>query len=131
VGNLAVGGTGKTPMTAYLVTFFSDKKIAVVSRGYGRKTKGYREVRASDTASTVGDEIKMLFDKYAGSARFFVAEDRVAGLNSLLLDFPDVEVLLFDDVFQHRAVKPYVQVVLSAAERPFFRDFLLPAGRLR
>lgn len=131
IGNLAVGGTGKTPMTAYLIELFHDQQVAVISRGYGRKSKGYREVKPGDSPDTVGDEIKMLFDRYQGTTRFFVAEDRVHGVRKILEQFPEVEVILFDDVFQHRAVKPYLQLVLSACQKTFDKDFLMPLGRLR
>lgn len=131
VGNLAVGGTGKTPMTAFLIESFKEYQIAVISRGYGRKTKGYREVRLTDNPETVGDEVRMLFERYGSEVRFFVAEKRAEGVRKVLRNFPEADLLIFDDVFQHRAVHPHVQIVLSAAANPYFKDYMLPLGRLR
>jgi tetraacyldisaccharide 4'-kinase len=131
IGNLAVGGTGKTPLTNYLIHAFSGKKIAVLSRGYGRKTKGYRKITVDETPETVGDEIRMLFDINHERARFFVCENRVEGVRKIKEDFPEVQIILFDDVFQHRAIKPAVQLLLSTQQRPFYSDYILPVGRLR
>lgn len=131
VGNLAVGGTGKTPFISFLIAHFSGKKIAVLSRGYGRKTKGFREVEADESCETVGDEIFMLYERHQSQALFFVCEDRTLGVKEILKRYPQTEVILFDDVFQHRHVLPAFQLVLSTHANPYFQDFMLPMGKLR
>ena len=131
VGNLSAGGTGKTPTIAYLLETFKGQKIAVLSRGYGRKTKGYFQVSESESTSSVGDEIKMLFDQYHHLASFHVCENRVEGTKKILERFPDTKLLLFDDVYQHRYIKPHVLLLLSSAGEPYFNDYILPTGNLR
>ncbi|WP_341225245.1 tetraacyldisaccharide 4'-kinase [uncultured Arcticibacterium sp.] len=131
VGNLSVGGTGKTPFISYLIKAFPDKKIAVLSRGYGRKSKGYLEVNSEATTETVGDEILMLYQRHESTAKFFVSENRKLGIENILLKYPETELILFDDIYQHRKVKPSFLVLLSTFEKPFFKDYLLPMGRLR
>lgn len=131
VGNLSAGGTGKTPFISYLINQFDNKHIAVLSRGYGRKTNGYLEVKNSSTPKTVGDEIYMLFEKHKSNAKFFVCENRKKGVQNLLEKYPETEIILLDDAFQHRGVEPTVQILLSRLDKPFFNDYLIPAGRLR
>ena len=131
VGNLSVGGTGKTPMVSFLIRKLPFEKIAVLSRGYGRKTKGFREVKDSEGPSTVGDEIFMLFKRHQKQARFFVSENRVEGVMKIMESYPETDLILFDDVFQHRYIKPHYQLLLSTYNKPFFNDSLLPFGRLR
>ncbi|AWV96896.1 tetraacyldisaccharide 4'-kinase [Arcticibacterium luteifluviistationis] len=131
VGNLSVGGTGKTPFISYLIKTFPDKKIAILSRGYGRKTKGYIEVNQEATTDTVGDEILMLYQRHESTAKFFVSENRKLGIENILLKYPETDLILFDDIYQHRKVKPAFLVLLSTFDKPFFKDFLLPMGRLR
>jgi tetraacyldisaccharide 4'-kinase len=131
VGNLAVGGTGKTPLVSYLIQQFSGTEIAILSRGYGRKTKGFLPVDASSCPATVGDEIFMLFEKHHKTAKFFVAEDRNLGIQNIMRLYPATELIIFDDVFQHRAVSPNFNILLSTFSSPFFNDFLMPYGRLR
>ncbi|MBI1306766.1 MAG: tetraacyldisaccharide 4'-kinase [Bacteroidetes bacterium] len=131
VGNLSVGGTGKTPMVKALITHLSPNlKVAVLSRGYGRKTKGYRNVEVNDNAGNSGDEpleIKRAFPELT----VCVCEDRVLGIAELLHDFPETELIVLDDAFQHQYVKPSVTFLLTKAHKPFYRDFVMPAGRLR
>lgn len=131
VGNLSVGGTGKTPFISYLIKAFSKKKIAVLSRGYGRKSKGYLEVNQNATTELVGDEILMLYQRHENAAKFFVSENRKLGIKNILLKYPDTDLILFDDIYQHRKVKPAFLVLLSTFNKPFFKDYLLPMGRLR
>lgn len=131
VGNLAVGGTGKTPMISFLIQKLNFDQIAVLSRGYRRKTKGFIEVTASETPSTVGDETFMLFQRHQKEARFFVCEDRVKGVKKILESRPETNLILFDDVFQHRRVKPCFQLLLSKYSNPFFEDYQMPFGTLR
>ncbi|WP_304237565.1 tetraacyldisaccharide 4'-kinase [Jiulongibacter sediminis] len=131
IGNLSVGGTGKTPMVSFLIQKLDFENIAVLSRGYGRKTKGFREVNHSEDPSTVGDEIFMLFKRHQNQARFFVCESRVEGVERIMASYPQTDLILFDDVFQHRHVKPGYLLLLSTYQRPFFKDHLMLFGQLR
>jgi tetraacyldisaccharide 4'-kinase len=130
IGNLRVGGTGKTPCTEWLLEKLgSQYKIAVLSRGYGRRTKGFRWVNVTDSARDVGDESLQVKQKFP-VVPIAVSEDRVTGIVQLLADEP-VDLILLDDAYQHRYVKPTYSIVLSAFHQPFFNDELLPVGRLR
>lgn len=132
VGNLTVGGTGKTPHIEYLIRQFSETyRITTLSRGYGRSTKGF--CWADDTASarSVGDEPMQFYRKFSPQIRVAVGEKRVPAMQRILREATDTELLLFDDVFQHRAVAPHILILLSDYYRPFYQDFVLPAGRLR
>ncbi len=132
VGNLSVGGTGKSPMIEYLVRLLSnDYSIAILSRGYGRKTKGFRLADDSDNASTIGDEPFQFYKKFKGKVEIAVCEDRVEGINQLLTLKKSIRVILLDDAFQHRRVKPLFSILLTDFAKPFFNDFILPRGRLR
>ena len=132
VGNLSVGGTGKTPMIEYLVRLLSnDYSVAILSRGYGRKTKGFRLAGESDDASTIGDEPFQFYKKFKGKVEVLVCEDRVEGINQLRSLKKSVQIILLDDAFQHRRVKPLFSILLTDFAKPFFNDFILPKGRLR
>jgi tetraacyldisaccharide 4'-kinase len=132
VGNLSVGGTGKTPHIELLFQLLQPSyKIAILSRGYGRKTKGYLNVTLTSLASEVGDEPMQYKQKFKESAVVAVCENRKHGILNILKSFPETEVILLDDAFQHRAVLGGFQVLLSEFKRPFFKDCVLPAGNLR
>jgi len=132
VGNLAVGGTGKTPMIEHLVrTFQSDYVIATLSRGYGRATKGVRIANNHDTALTLGDEPFQLYKKFGKKIIVAVGEERALAIPNILHQFPDIQIILLDDAFQHRAVTPSMNIMLTDCNNLFYRDFLMPAGRLR
>jgi tetraacyldisaccharide 4'-kinase len=131
VGNLAVGGTGKSPHVAYLIELLSERfAVQVLSRGYGRQTKGYIEITAHSSAKEVGDEPLMLFQTYQKLAQFAVCENRTFGVQQLRSQKPD-SLILLDDAFQHRHVKAGLNIVLSVFDQPLHQDVLLPAGRLR
>lgn len=130
VGNLTVGGTGKTPMVNYLCHLLPDRQIGVISRGYGRKTKGFLPVTGESSPETVGDEPCMMARHNPG-VRFFVSEDRVRGYRLAHNAHPEINTFIFDDVFQHRYLKPRLRILLSDYHRPFYRDHVLPYGRLR
>lgn len=132
VGNLAVGGSGKTPHVAYLIDLFqkNGKKVAVLSRGYGRASKGFIEVKKDSKTSLVGDEMKMLKSMFP-DVLMGVQEIRVIGISELLATDPDLDVIILDDAYQHRHVKPKVNILLSEFKKPFFKDFVMPLGRLR
>lgn len=128
VGNLSVGGTGKSPMVLHLVTLLSkDHSVAVLSRGYGRKTKGFVEVAVDALSQEVGDEPLQLKKQFP-QVTVVVCEDRKVALDQLKYK---VDVVLMDDGFQHRRVKPSFSVLLTAFNSRYDNDFLLPAGNLR
>ncbi len=132
IGNLAVGGTGKTPHTELFVEWLLENGLhtATLSRGYGRKTKGYHEVKAGNTAEEVGDEPLQMFTHFEGKVPVTVCEDRRKGIEQIEAGLhPDVIIL--DDAFQHRYVKPTVRILLTDYARLYCDDSLLPYGRLR
>ncbi len=132
VGNLTVGGTGKSPMIEHLIRLIADDyKVATLSRGYGRETKGIRIASEHDSASTLGDEPYQFFRKYGSRVVVSVGEERALAIPYILQEVEDVQVILLDDAFQHRRVRPGFSILLSDYHRPFYKDFLLPAGRLR
>lgn len=132
VGNISVGGTGKTPHTEYIISLLKlTRHVGVLSRGYGRNTKGFIHLTRNSTPADVGDEPYQMYRKYGDGTMFAVCENRVAGIEEMLRLDPDIDVIVLDDAFQHRYVKPSMSVVLTEFHRPFFLDHLLPYGRLR
>jgi tetraacyldisaccharide 4'-kinase len=132
VGNLSVGGTGKTPMIEFLIRLLAtDYSVATLSRGYGRNTKGIRIVGNGDDASSVGDEPFQLYKKYGAKVVVAVGEERAMAIPYMLHQHPEINLILLDDAFQHRSVKPSFQILLTDYNHLFVDDFLLPAGRLR
>ncbi len=132
VGNLNVGGTGKTPMIEYVVTLLqSQYTIAILSRGYGRSTHGFLLAEMHDDATTIGDEPFQFYKKYNDRVVVAVCESRVEGIHKLLKKKPGLQVILLDDSFQHRAVRPLHSILLTDFSKPFFNDQVLPMGRLR
>lgn len=132
VGNLAVGGTGKTPMTEYLIRLLSSEyKVVTLSRGYGRKTKGFRIANDQDSALTIGDEPYQMFKKYSPAVKVSVGEDRALAIPMILQETLDTDVIVMDDAFQHRRVVTGCSILLTEYFRPFFDDNLMPYGRLR
>ena len=128
IGNLSVGGTGKSPMVEYLIDFLSkDYKVAVLSRGYKRKTEGFLEVQVHSTAEEVGDEPLQFKQKFP-DVTVAVCADRREGIENLI---PKAEVVLLDDAFQHRKVKPSYSILLTPFDDLFMNDLVLPAGNLR
>ncbi|WP_316816232.1 tetraacyldisaccharide 4'-kinase [Pedobacter nyackensis] len=127
VGNLVVGGSGKSPVTEYLVHLLEGHKIAILSRGYGRKTKGFVLADHNATAQTIGDEPMQFYNKFP-QVTVAVCEDRVKGIN-LLKDSHDI--ILMDDAYQHRSVKPGFSILLFEYQKLLKQQFLLPAGNLR
>lgn len=132
VGNLSVGGTGKTPHIEYLIRLLRDSfTVATLSRGYGRASSGFRLAGRDSGSQAVGDEPAQLKRKFGDVLTVAVDADRVNGIKTLMASVPAPEVILLDDAFQHRAVKPGLSVLLSDYSRMFYRDHLLPYGRLR
>lgn len=131
VGNLSVGGSGKSPMVMYLAELLSEyTRTGVLSRGYGRKTKGYYVVNYESNYQMVGDEAMQLFQRFKNRFVIGVCEDRVLGAKKLIEDM-DLGALILDDSYQHRAIKPGFNILLTDYNDPYFNDFLLPAGDLR
>lgn len=131
VGNLAVGGTGKTPMVEYLIRLLkNDFKTATLSRGYKRKTKGFGIANETTTALEIGDE-PMQFHKKFPEVTVAVGEERLVAIPQLLQDKPETEVIILDDAFQHRHVKAGLNILLTEYKDLYTRDFILPAGDLR
>jgi len=132
VGNLTVGGTGKTPMTEYLTRLLHvNYRLAFVSRGYKRRTKGFRIADDNDNAQTIGDEPFQYYRKFCETAVVAVGEDRALAIPKILYKHPETEVVLLDDGFQHRTVKPDINILLTDYRRLFTDDWLLPTGNLR
>ena len=131
IGNLSVGGTGKSPMALYLAQLLSSNyKVAILSRGYGRDSKGFRWVTPQSTAREVGDEPLQYF--HSGLPLMVaVCEKRVEGVNELLKSENPPEVIILDDAFQHRYIQPGFNILLSDVNQPFYDDYMLPAGNLR
>lgn len=131
VGNLAVGGTGKTPMAEYLISLLSsDYKVALLSRGYGRKTRGFRLANEHDTAQTIGDE-PMQIHSHFPDIPVAVCADRVKGVKRLQQLFPDLQCIILDDAYQHRKLRCGFYVLLTPYDRLYTNDHMLPWGRLR
>ena len=132
VGNIAVGGTGKTPHVEYILsTLRNSHHVAYLSRGYKRRTKGFILATSKSTPRDIGDEAYQIYHKFGGSVTVAVCEDRVHGIRELLAIDPDINMVVLDDAFQHRYVQPTVAVVVTEYNRPVFEDKLLPYGRLR
>jgi len=127
IGNLAVGGSGKTPTTEYLVRLLQNYKVAILSRGYGRVTKGFILADEHASAKTIGDEPMQYYRKFK-NVTVAVCEDRVTGINQLK-DAHDV--ILLDDAYQHRKVKAGFNILLFEFDKLRSWQMLLPAGNLR
>ena len=123
IGNIAIGGTGKTPHTEYLINLLRYKyNIGVLSRGYKRKTKGFVMATAQSTARDIGDESYQIYRKFSKNVTVAVCEDRVRGIEEMRRANPDINLILLDDAFQHRYVKPTVSIVLTEFGRPAFQE---------
>ncbi len=132
VGNLSTGGTGKTPHVEYLVEIlYSNYKVAVLSRGYKRKTKGYLEATSKSNVDDIGDEPYQIYNKFGNNIILAVDEKRRRGIKNILKNYPDTDVVLLDDAFQHRYVKPRLNILLTDYRNLFARDFVVPTGNLR
>ncbi|MBR4052557.1 MAG: tetraacyldisaccharide 4'-kinase [Alistipes sp.] len=131
IGNITVGGTGKTPMAEMLITYLSRRYcVALLSRGYGRRTKGYREVTVDAHYRDVGDEPLQIKRKFPNTT-VVVCEKRVEGIRRIREEHPEVNLIVMDDGFQHRYVRPKINVLMVDSTRPIQSDRMLPAGTLR
>jgi tetraacyldisaccharide 4'-kinase len=131
VGNLEMGGTGKTPMVEYIVRILANCgdsiRTGIVTRGYGRKDKTPRLATLTDTFATIGDEPVQYIQEFGNSVRVYVDSNRIRGINAL----SELNVIILDDGFRHREVNPALNILLTTWQRPYFNDFILPFGRLR
>lgn len=131
VGNLSVGGTGKTPHIEYLIRLLSCRyHTATLSRGYGRSSRGFILADEKADARIIGDE-PLQFKRKFPNIFVAVGEDRVTAIPELLQKLPFLECILLDDAFQHRSVKPGMNILLTEFDRPYTSDYILPLGRLR
>jgi len=133
IGNLAVGGTGKTPMAEYVIRLLHQhtKKTAMVSRGYGRATKGLRIANTTDTPDTLGDEPFQVYQKFKKEITVAVCEERAVAIPFVADQVEGLQCIVLDDAFQHRYVRPGFSVLLTDYKKPFYADWLMPVGRLR
>ena len=131
VGNLSVGGTGKSPMVEYLLKILTPKfKVATLSRGYKRKTEGYVLADENSTALEIGDEPMQFHIKFP-DVPVAVGEERIVGIPHVLQDRPDVQAIILDDAFQHREIRAGLNILLTECNDLFTDDFFLPTGDLR
>jgi tetraacyldisaccharide 4'-kinase len=130
VGNLEVGGTGKTPMVEYLVRLLisgNSAPVGIVTRGYGRKDKTPHLATSTDTPHTIGDEPVQYLREFGDNVRVYVDANRLRGINAL----KTLDTVILDDGFRHREANPTLNILLTTWQRPYFNDRLLPFGRLR
>lgn len=132
VGNLNLGGSGKTPMVEHLVEMFQEERhLAILSRGYGRKTKGFLMAGSDLGPNELGDEPYQIFSKFRDKVTVAVGEKRVLAIPEILSAKPHTELIILDDAFQHRYVKGDFYILLTTFQKPFFIDKILPLGTLR
>lgn len=132
VGNLTVGGTGKTPHVEYIIEKLTDRyNIAVLSRGYKRKTKGFILASSQSTPEQIGDEPYQIKRKFGDRIKVAVTKDRKKGIEKIMRMFPETNLIILDDAFQYRNIHPLVSILLLDYNRPIDGDTLLPLGRLR
>lgn len=131
VGNLSAGGTGKTPHVEYLIDLLKDRKKAILSRGYGRKTKGVFIADSNSNPNQIGDEPFQYYSKYNENVKVCVAESRVEGARKLSSTFTEIDTIILDDAFQHRSIDRDLNVMLTDYNNLFYNDYMLPSGRLR
>ena len=132
VGNLSVGGTGKTPMIEYLIRLLKDDfKVATLSRGYKRKTTGFKLANNNASAESIGDEPFQFYNKFKSDVLVAVDSDRKNGIKSLRSVQQKPDIILLDDAFQHRKVKASFNILLTTYSNPYYADFVLPTGNLR
>ena len=132
VGNLSVGGTGKTPMIEHLITILKNEyKVATLSRGYKRKSKGFQLGDKNASAETIGDEPFQFYNKFKEDILVAVDADRQNGIEQLMNLPNSPNVILLDDAYQHRKVKAGFNILLTTYDNPYFKDYVLPTGNLR
>jgi len=131
IGNITVGGTGKTPHVEHIIRLLKNEfQVATLSRGYKRKTRHFILASENSTAMEIGDEPRQIKQKFP-EIQVAVDRKRVHGINELMKNIPELEVIILDDAFQHRYVKAGLSILLIDYNRPLSEDYLLPSGRLR
>jgi len=131
IGNISVGGTGKTPHTEFILKMLiKDYSVAILSRGYKRKTKGFRIVETTDSHYISGDEPLQIKQKFP-DVIVSVCESRTLGVEKLLETYPDLNLIILDDAFQHRWINPGLSILLNNYHHPIAKDYMIPLGRLR
>ena len=131
IGNLSLGGTGKTPLVKFLIERLSEKiNISVLSRGYKRKTKGFIEVSDKSDVNDVGDENYMIKKSFK-KINVFACENRLHAMDKISKKFSDVDLIILDDAMQHRKINCDLNILLTKFEQPFYNDFIFPLGNLR
>jgi tetraacyldisaccharide 4'-kinase len=132
IGNLELGGSGKTPMADFLIAGFCERyQMAFLSRGYGRNSKGFRWLQNCYGPEEAGDEPWQLYSKWKEKLVFAVDENRVRGVQRILAEKPETNLIILDDAFQHRYIRAGLNILLTPFNRPFFQNYLFPAGSLR
>lgn len=134
IGNLSLGGSGKTPMVIYLAKLLSKAHVvAVLSRGYKRKSSGFQVINNQTSVATAGDEPYLLHRLFSANPNVIIAvcANRAAGIAHIQTLRPDTQIILLDDAFQHRRITANLNIVVTPFDQPFFTDYLLPMGRLR
>lgn len=132
IGNLSVGGTGKTPHTEYLIKLLKDShNLATLSRGYGRKEFGFKIANEETTSRQIGDEPLQFYKKFGTEITVAVESDRVKGVMDICYEKEKTDLVLLDDAYQHRSIQPGFNILLTDYNRPFYNDFVLPVGDLR
>ena len=132
VGNISWGGTGKTPMVEFLIKRLKENhQLAMLSRGYGRKTSGFLLADDGLSSREIGDEPFQVFDKYGDEVTVAVGEERILAIPQILADRPATDLIVLDDAFQHRYVKGDFNILLTTYQSPFFADKIIPMGTLR
>jgi tetraacyldisaccharide 4'-kinase len=132
VGNLSMGGTGKTPHIEYLIRLLKDNHhLATLSRGFGRKERGFIIANEQSNAEQIGDEPLQFYKKYGKDITVCVEADRVKGVMDLCYAQEEIDLVLLDDAYQHQAIKPGFNILLTDYNKPFYKDFILPVGDLR
>ena len=131
IGNLSMGGTGKTPLVKFLIERFQKKiNISVLSRGYKRKTNGLVEVLEGSDVNDVGDE-NFMIKKAFKNVNVFACEDRLFAIDKISKNFSADDILILDDAMQHRRIKCKLNILLTKFEEPFYNDYIFPFGNLR
>lgn len=131
VGNLSTGGTGKTPHTAWLLNqFLNQYRMVTLSRGYKRKTSGYIPATIQSNALEIGDE-PMEYVQQFPQVQVTVGENRVDAVKRIEQDFPQTDLIILDDAFQHRPIDGHLKILLTTFQNPFYKDYILPVGNLR
>lgn len=132
VGNLSLGGTGKTPHTEYLIRLLMGKyQVATLSRGFGRKEYQFRIADNQATVTNMGDEPLQYHMKFGSAITVAVEANRVHGVMDICREKPNTNLILLDDAFQHRAIKPGLSILLTTLDKPFYHDWIVPIGTLR